>query len=755
MEFGFYFCHQNLTKMLKKLKKAIFLGLGLLAANQLMAQAPTDNAYRSRYNPNQFHWTDTLHWSQTTDASTITGLLLPGKRVDSTAMHNLMAQISGQGGGVIYFPADTFRFGFDLIIPSGLVLRGATPAIPDALNDNYKPGTVFEFPKYEPSFSGDGTPNNTAFKSIKGKENARNIALVNLDINRAHIGFHPENWTDAPGVNTKWPVDINFNILVFGIRSNNVAIPDPGVPAPASGNDPAQLGWQRYVWRFTSNIGLYVSRNGVVANCRVNDAPTDSYNQPGYILRSATNANCWANGQSKLNPDGSDAKFEYTDHIGIDLNRAKINKDGAGSGTGPNGKYGIYGFVTFARPNQEPQLFAPGNEIRDCYVLKTRRVGIIAAGHGLVVDNNKVRDRLNKIAFIRANGQGCETNNSATHENRGMDVSGWNVTATRNDIEVQQHRIGGPSGYPSVDGEGILVQECCGGTEVKDYNFKFNKLTEASTGYIGLWKMRTMYNVHIDSNDLGCKNIFLTANTNNTDFSIFNSSIKGNTNLNGISSNAGTGGANFDITGNSFCGAGTIIAPGFANISNNGGATVTPGAGNPVVAPTASILSPGNFEVVSPGSLVLIDAQVAGADSIRYYLNTSPISSYSSASNTAFTWTANVPPGTYTIFAQVKNANAEIFSNSITILIPVSVGEKLPSFSLVAFPNPSKGIFQLSFDQKSERVPYVVYDFSGKNVASGQLGSNRQLNVSQLPSGIYHLHLWQGKMFSKFNLVKE
>jgi len=369
---------------------------------------------------------------------------------------------------------------------------GANPAVANALDDNYRPATFFEFPKYNPTFTGNGTPNSTAFKTIRGKENAGNIGLVNLDVNRAHIGFHPEAWTDAPGINTKWPVDIIFNILIFGIRSNNVAIPDPGVPAAASGTQPAQEGWQRYVWRFTSNIGLYVSQNGTIVNCRVNDEPTDTYNQPGYVIRDASNGNCSSAGTSKLNPDGSDAKFEYTDHIGIDLNRAKINKDGAGSGTGPNGKYGIYGFVGYATPETEPQLFAPGNEVRDSYVFKTRRVGIIAAGNGLKVDNNKVRDRFNKIAFIRANGQGCETNNSATHENRGMDVSGWNLMVTRNDIEVVPHRIGGPSGYPSVDGEGILVQECCGGTSVKDYNFKRNKLTQASSGYIGLWKMRTM-----------------------------------------------------------------------------------------------------------------------------------------------------------------------------------------------------------------------------------------------------------------------
>jgi hypothetical protein len=740
------------------LKKLLFTALVcfVMQANNASAQAPTDNPYRTRFNPSIFHWTDSLKWASVTNVTTVSGLLGSGNQVDSTAMQTLMNQISAQGGGVIYFPADTFRFAYDLIIPGGVLIRGANPTVANALDDNYRPATIFQFPKYIPTFSGNGTPNNTAFKSVKGKVNAGNIALVNLDINRAHIGFHPENWTDAPGVNTKWPVDINFNILAFGIRSNNVAIPSPQVPAPASGNDPAQEGWQRFVWRFTANIGFYVSRNGVIANCRVNDEPTDTYNQPGYVIRAATNGNCFAAGLSKLNPDGSDAKFEYTDHIGIDLNRAKINKDGAGSGSGPNGKYGIYGFVTYATPASEPQLFAPGNEIRDCYVYKTRRVGIIAAGNGLIVDNNKVRDRFNKIAFIRADGTGCETNNSATHENRGMDVSGWNVYATRNDIEVQQHRIGGPSGYPSVDGEGILVQECCGGTSVKDYIFKFNKLTQASTGYIGLWKMRTMYNVHIDSNDLGCKNIFLTANTNGASFGLFNSTIKGNTNLNNISSNAGTGGSNFVISGNSFCGSGTIQAPGFATVIDNGGATVDPGPGSVVAVPTISILLPTNNEFYEANSLVVISLQTTDADSVRYYVNSTLMTPFTAGSTSSFNWTANVPSGNYFITAEAKNANGAVFSNTVMVRIGVlSNKPNLTAFPISVFPNPSSGLFQVSYPEMAGQASFELIDFTGKSVLKGSLNTSKTISIMDLSPGMYQLKIMQGNLQSRTTLIKQ
>jgi hypothetical protein len=464
-------------------------------------------------------------------------------------------------------------------------------------------------------------------------------------------------------------------------------------------------------------------------------------------------------GVSKLNPDGSDAKFEVTDHLGIDLNRAKINRDGAGSGTGPNGKYGIFGFVTYATPATEPQLFANGNEIRDCWVFKTRRVGIIAAGNGLIVDGNVVRDRAGKIAFIRANGVGCETNNSATHENRGIDVSGWNVTLTRNDIEVRRHTIGGPAGYGSVDGEGVLVQECCGGTSVKDYSFKFNKLTQASSGYIGLWKMRTMYNVNIDSNDLGCKNIYLTANTNGASFGLYNSTINGNTNLDGIQSNADLGGNNLVISGNSFCGTGVINAPGFATVTNNGGATFNPGPGTVVAVPNVSILSPANGEEFDQFSPLLLSALATDADSVQFFVNSTPLTGYqaSSATTLPWTWYPDFQPGTYYITMRAKNANGVTWSNTVQVVLKIvgSAGKSLPSIPVFAYPNPSNGQFQISFPGTEGIAAYEILDFTGKLIETGNLRKeNPIVNLSSYPAGLYQMKLTSKNASGLVRLVK-
>jgi hypothetical protein len=748
--------------MTNLLKTAAIL---LFSSTALLAQ-PTDNPYRTRYNPIT-HWTDSLKWSTVTDVTTLSNVVAQDGTVDSLALQNALTTISNAGGGVLYFPPGEYKFGYDLYIPTGVILRGETPTVANATDNNFRPATKFIFPKYEPVLSGNGTPNNTAFKEVKPKKNAYNIGLVNIDLNRAGVAAYPTEYEPQPQFNnTRWPKDINYNLIFMGIRSNNVAIPDPAVPAAASGQQPAQEGWQRYVWRFSSNFGIYVSRNAVVANCRINDEPTDSYNQPGYVLQNGTHPNCFANGQSKLPADGSGARFEVTDHLGIDLNRAKVNKDGpipGNSGVGPNGLHGIYGFLTYAQPWNEPQLFATGNEIRDCWVYKTRRVGIIAAGNGLVVEGNVVRDAQGKIAFIRPNGTSCETNNSATHENRGIDVSGWNVKCNNNDIEVFQHKIGGPNGYPTVDGEGILVQECCGGTQVKDYEFKYNKLSQASSGYIGLWKMRTMYNVVIDSNTLGCKPIFLTANTNNASFSLFNCRIVGNTEFASITSDAGAGGNNLLIQGNVACqgSSGNIIAPGFATVQDNVGGTWNPGAGQEITVPTVVVTSPMQGTLFNPAASVLITFNATGADSVRVFMNTTNVSGWMAGNTESFIWTASTLPGDYYITVEAKNSNTSIYSTARLIRVvnpasPTAVPVINQMGEWMVYPNPSNGEFQLKSSRQGIKSHIKVMDVTGRTVRMlTDEASSAKIDLSKEAAGVYFIKISNTFGSQTLKLIKE
>lgn len=135
-----------------------------------------------------------------------------------TKIRMTMAEAQENGGGVIYLLAGDYILTDDLYLVPNVVIRGAEPTIQEAKSEEFRPPTRLIFPQYEPTLSAQGTSNETAFKSIKVREEdtASNVGLVFLDINRAAI-----SWAGNPDTGTM------HNRLIFGIRSNNVAKPDP------------------------------------------------------------------------------------------------------------------------------------------------------------------------------------------------------------------------------------------------------------------------------------------------------------------------------------------------------------------------------------------------------------------------------------------------------------------------------------------------------------------------------------------------
>lgn len=65
----------------------------------------------------------------------------------------------------------------------------AAPAQTDSKSDSFAPESRLVFPKYEPSFTGNGTDNSTAFKSITTTGDVFNCGIVYLDINRVRINL--------------------------------------------------------------------------------------------------------------------------------------------------------------------------------------------------------------------------------------------------------------------------------------------------------------------------------------------------------------------------------------------------------------------------------------------------------------------------------------------------------------------------------------------------------------------------------------
>uniref|UniRef100_A0ACD5GZG8 Uncharacterized protein n=1 Tax=Desertifilum tharense IPPAS B-1220 TaxID=1781255 RepID=A0ACD5GZG8_9CYAN len=118
---------------------------------------------------------------------------------------------------------------------------------------------------------------------------------------------------------------------MFGVRSNNVAEPEAGVPDRSF-----QPGWLRYSDRFSANIKITAYENVLVANNRLNDAITDNYEQPGYRIKPLR-------GEQIITYDRGDrVPFNYANHYGIVVNRS--------------GKFGCT-----ETPKLNPDYFAKGS----------------------------------------------------------------------------------------------------------------------------------------------------------------------------------------------------------------------------------------------------------------------------------------------------------------------------------------------------------------------------------------------------------
>lgn len=487
---------------------------------------PTDNPIANQYGNKAYPWTNQIKWDCVYNIQDFSGATM-GDRFQA-------ARDQAAGGGVIYFPAGTYTFKDNIYLTDGVVLRGETPAVNDAKSNDYSPPSQLVFPKYEPRLSGNGTPNETAFKKIFTTEGDRdsNLGLINLDINRAAISIIGNSETGT-----------NKNIIVFGIRSNNVAQPDPNVPDLSF-----QAPWMRYSDRFGSNIKLQAKENILVANNRINDRPTDNYQQPGYQVQSGDKKSV------VTYQDGSKVPFNYTDHYGIVVNRSKAG-----------------GFALAATPNSEPGLFRKGLVIRDNWVYHTMRVGIHASGDGLIIQDNQIKDNPRKQSWVHPTGL-REPRGANTFENRAIDWSGWNVRIEGNQYQVYRHRIQ-ESKYFSTDGEGILIQECCGGTKVNGASIKNNQ----GNAYIGFYKNQDLKNVTIQGNQVfnSATNrtplIFVMADTNNRKYQMEDVLVENNTVEGSILVKASAGGQRNFIKNNQGNNSGAIEASCHVKVTANSG----------------------------------------------------------------------------------------------------------------------------------------------------------------------------------------
>ncbi|MFH7029748.1 MAG: hypothetical protein ACHBN1_31410 [Heteroscytonema crispum UTEX LB 1556] len=498
------------------------------------SNAPQDNPVAAKYGKNAFPWTKNIKWDCVYNIKEFSAPTI------DASFNAARDAASANGGGVVYFPVGSYNFTDNISLKDGVVIRGETPAVNDAKSSSYNPPTKLVFPQYKPSFSGSGTPNNTAFKKILTTDPNKdsNIGVINVDINRAAIEFStPDNYDK----------NTNQNLVIFGVRSNNVAEPEPQVPTSF------QNPWQRFSSRFATNIKIKAFANVLISNNRLNDAISDNFDQPNYIVREQR-------GNSTVTySEGERAKFNYTDHYGIFLNRASSPQ-----GILPND------------PNRFPSFFRKGLVIQDNWVYHTMRVAIHATGDGLIIKNNQIRDEKNKQVWLDPTGT-KQPQNAATFENRAIDWSGWNITVEGNDYEVSRHQIMPDGSYYSVDGEGILIQECCGGTSVNGVKISNN----TGNSYIGIYKVPQVKNVLIAGNKISnsitdSPGIYVDADTNNTKNRMDNVKIEKNTVSKGIYARASLGGNDNVIEGNQNNNGGELSYSCGIKVENNLGFVIKP-----------------------------------------------------------------------------------------------------------------------------------------------------------------------------------
>jgi hypothetical protein len=467
------------------------------------AEPPGDNPV-ARY---ELGWTDSLKWSNVVSIEDFAGATVE-QRLDKAQQ-----AVAEQGGGVVYFPAGVYRFSESVYLKDGVVIRGARPGgTTDARQEGYEPPTHFEFPKYEPTFEGQGTPIDTAFKGIylKDPERASNCGIVNVSINRGHIDFQ-----EGPDHRC------GRNRLVYGCVLRNAAVADPRVPDTKQG----QRAWQRFTHRHHAAVTVKTRENTLIANNRLPRSGEDSFVMKGYLLRGRP----------------FDVVFDYDNRPGLYINDYGLGGPG---GRGPDGT-----------PQTHPWGFRKGIVVRDNYIYCTGRCAISFSGDDTLCADNVVRF---EDDVYRPTTTGTNlTTGSSTNDNRAVQMRGWRWTVRGNDYRVYRNWAADRS-YRINDGEGLMHEDHVNST-VLDSKLIGNR----GNTYISIYKTGGIDGLLVAGNDIrtqgGLAAVFVVANRNSGPHECRNVTIVDNTTAGSGIHIAGSPAANNLIRNNRHRGPGGTI----------------------------------------------------------------------------------------------------------------------------------------------------------------------------------------------------
>lgn len=429
---------------------------------------------------------------------------------NDTRLVKAQESLRKKGGGVVFFPAGTYAFKEHIDIEDGVILRGENPKTVRSAKDNrYATETVFEFPKYLPSMEGNGTPNDSAFKSIRSKTCAvSNCGVVNITINRGHISF-PEDTNHKTGGNR----------IVFGCVMKNTATADPDVPNPQYGHRP----FQRFTQRHCAAINIYSGENMFIANNRLPKSGDDNFVVKPYRLVKVSGKEQDFRVESgrpfKFTTLEDGVLFDYDNRPGIYANYFAIGAFGAQL---PNGT-----------PESHPWGFRKGMIIRDNFIFNTGRCSIAFCGDGVLVAYNTIRF---PEGLIRPTTTGrCCSDGSSTNDNRAIYMRGYRWKLIGNDYIVHPNMAS--DGHTRInDGEGMAHENHCNSavvgsevigntgnryiclwvTDIDGLLIQSNTVTESSRSFGGqaihvLSRQRTINNLRILENNVPQGGISVTA----------------------------------------------------------------------------------------------------------------------------------------------------------------------------------------------------------------------------------------------------
>ncbi len=432
-------------------------------------------------------WADGFNWSKQIDITD-----LPGDNWDER--FEQAQGLLSDGGGVIYFPPGEYRFADHLKLRPSIVIRGDPPAGPDdPRQDTYTLKTRFIFPRYQPTFEGDGTPTDTAFKGIRLTEpqTAKHCGVMHVDIDNGHVHFGDpklfRRGAEALPDCGRW--------FVVGCILRNAATLAWGIPRDF------QHGWQRMTHRDRAAIHFWIGQDAWIAANRIAPSGEANFvmkNAIVYKARPATHQEVRNRKTTTV-----DIPFDYDNRPGICVNSEpaadglQIWKDwrkisepcGAGADTD----------IPY------PTALARGIRIEGNFVYCTGGAGIKASGDGTYIGQNRIRFKPN---VIRPTPDGYTLSNF-TNNNRAIEVRGWRWTVADNDYLVYSNY--GLTGTKYNDGEGIM-HEAWENVGIRDSRIVNNR----GNSYICIWRV-PVRGLLIQGNHItegGIAGIFVLAQTN-------------------------------------------------------------------------------------------------------------------------------------------------------------------------------------------------------------------------------------------------